>query len=244
MDDSIEINLRPARQVGQRLIALIAMLNRTELETRNGQTAQEELEEERFDLSAWLIDQQIEGALSPLEDRFLNAPAGSLSQDDLDALSSILGSVEAIAWSLKLTGSPRGNQEIAEIIAQAPGPEDRVGAFLQSVSLRPLPAIADTREESEIWAWRFDIELEARREHRSIYPEDSEVIRGVLNEMADSGANVESIDGDFVLDGFPVAKIDTVLIEFAAALEIERLKAFNWICGYGTTWDDVPLEIE
>jgi hypothetical protein len=244
MDDSIEINLRPARHVGQRLIALVAMLNRAELETRSQQSSPEELEEERFDLSAWLIDQQVDVALSPLEDRFLNKPVGSLSQVDIDALSSIQGSIEAVSWSLKLIDSPRGDWEIAEIIAKTPGPEDRVGAFLQAVSLRPLAAIADAREASEIWAWRFDIELESRREKRPIYPEDGEVIRAVLNEMAESGAEVESIDGDFVLDGFPVAKVDTVLVEFAAALEIERLKAFNWICGYGTTWDDVPLEID
>lgn len=244
MDDSIDINLRPARQVGQRLIALVAMLNRAELETRSGQVPLEELEEERFDLSAWLIDQQVSDALSPAEKGFIDALIGSLSQDELDSLSSIQGSLEAVAWSLKLIDVLRSNLEIAEIVTKSPGPEDRVGAFLQSASLRPLAAIADAREESEIWAWRFDIELEARRENRSIYPEDSEVIRAVLNEMADAGARVESIDGDFVLNGFPVARVDTILVEFAAALEIERLRAFNWICGYGATWDDVPLEID
>jgi hypothetical protein len=244
MDDSIEINLRPARQVGQRLIALVAMLHRAELETRNGQSTPEALEEERFDLSAWLVDQQVEEALSPSEKSFLTAPVGSVAQDDLDRLSSSQGSAEAIAWALLRTDGLREEREIAEIVAGVPVPDDRAGAFLQSVTLRPLPAIADAREESEIWAWRFDIELEARQENRPIYPEDGEVIRAVLNEMAGAGKQIESIDGDFVLSGFPVARVDAVLLDYAAALEIERLRAFNWICGYGTTWDDVPLDIE
>jgi hypothetical protein len=41
-----------------------------------------------------------------------------------------------------------------------------------------------------------------------------------------------------------VARVDTVLVEYAAAIEFERLRAFNWVCGYGQTWDDVPLEID
>jgi hypothetical protein len=244
MDDSIEINLRQARQLGQRLIVLVAMLHRAELETRSGQSAPEALEEERFDLSAWLIDQQLNEAISPAEKRFLDAPVGSRSQDDLDQLSAIQGSIEAISWALARTDRLRGDTDVADLIAGVPAPDDRAGAFLQSAVLRPLPAIADAREESEIWAWRFDIELEARQENRPIYPEDGEVIRGVLNEMAEAGRQIESIDGDFVLGGFPVARVDSVLLDYAAALEIERLRAFNWVCGYGTTWDDVPLDIE
>jgi hypothetical protein len=244
MDDSIEINLRPARQVGQRLIALVAMLHRAELETRTGQQSAAELNEERFDLSAWLSDQQVAEALSPSEQRFLDARVGSLSEEELGALSSIQGSIEAIAWSLLVIDSLRADLDTIDIIANVPGPDDRVGAFLQPLALRPLAAIADAREESEIWAWRFDIELEARSENRAIHAEDSEVIRAVLNELADSGSQVESIDGDFVMDGFPVARVDTVLVEYAAAIEFERLRAFNWVCGYGQTWDDVPLEID
>lgn len=244
MDDSIEINLRPARRVGQRLIALVAMLHRAELETRTGQQSAAELNEERFDLSAWLSDQQVADALSPSEQRFLDASVGTLSEDELGSLSSIQGSIEAIAWSLRLIDSLRANVDTMDIIANVPGPDDRTGGFLQSLTLRPLAAIADAREESEIWAWRFDMELEARNENRTIHAEDSEVIRAVLNELADSGSQVESIEGDFVIDGFPVARVDTILVEYAAAIEFERLRAFNWICGYGQTWDDVPLEID
>lgn len=244
MDDSIEINLRPAREVGRRLIVLVSLLHRAELETRTGESDPAALEEERFDLSAWLIDQQIADALAPSEHRLLDAPIGTLAESDLDALSSAQGSIEAIAWSLKLTDRLRADQDVAEIVRLVPAPEDRAGAFLQGLSLRPIAAMADARETSEVWAWRFDIELEARAENRAIHADDAEVVRAVLNELADSGAQVESIDGDFVLDGFPVSRVDPILVEFAAAVEIERLRAFNWVCGYGQTWDDVPLDIE
>ncbi len=244
MDDSIEINLRPAREVGRRLIVLVSLLHRAELETRAASGDPVSLEEERFDLSAWLIDQQITDALAPSERRLIDAPIGSLAESDLDALSAAQGSIEAIAWSLLLTDSLRQDQDIAEIARLVPAPDDRAGAFLQELALRPLAAMADARETSEVWAWRFDIELEARSENRAIYPEDAEVVRTVLNELADSGARIESIDGDFVLGGFPVSRVDPVLVEFAAAVEIERLRAFNWVCGYGQTWDDVPLDIE
>jgi hypothetical protein len=244
MDDSIEINLRPAREVGRRLIVLVSLLHRAELETRTGESGPANLEEERFDLSAWLIDQQIADALAPSERLLIDAPIGTLAEADLDALSSAQGSIEAIAWSLMLTDRLRVDQDVAEIVRLVPAPDDRAGAFLQGLSLRPLAAMADARETSEVWAWRFDIELEARAENRAIFPEDAEVVRTVLNELAASGAQIESIDGDFVLDGFPVSRVDPVLVEFAAAVEIERLRAFNWVCGYGQTWDDVPLDIE
>lgn len=54
MDDSIEINLRPRRQIAHRLLIQVALTNRAGLESLDRYTAEDE--EARFDLVAWLID--------------------------------------------------------------------------------------------------------------------------------------------------------------------------------------------
>jgi hypothetical protein len=54
---------------------------------------------------------------------------------------------------------------------------------------------------------------------------------------------LESDCADFVIGDRSIASFDDLDLERFSSLAEERLRALNWLCGFGTSWDEVPLDI-
>lgn len=245
MDDSIEINLRPRRQIAHRLLIEVALTNRAGLESLDRYTPEDD--EARFDLIAWLIDGRAVDELTSFERRVLETPLGRLQSSVMDQLAFSLDAAHPLAWSLNLIdASPTPPEPIdgGAILAAVPAPDDDTGQFLNDIELRSLETIAARREAAEIWLWRLGIEPERRDASAFDRREIEQVIAETVRESIDAGIIDSAADEDFLLFGEPVRSLSLDQLEFTTLIAEIRLKAFNWVCGYGASWEDVPLEIE
>jgi hypothetical protein len=245
VDDSIDINLRPRRQIAHRLLIEVALTNRAGLESLDRYTTDDE--EARFDLVAWLIDARAVDELTRFERGVLEAPLGALTPDNVDRLAFSLEAAHSLAWSLALIESEPAPPEPIDggaVLAAVPAPDDDTGEFLNRLTLRSLEEIAAHREAAEIWLWRLGIERERRDASAFDRREADEVIAETAQEAVDAGLLVETTGDDFPLFGQAVRNLSPDQLDFATLIAETRLTAFNWICGYGASWEDVPLEVE
>jgi hypothetical protein len=243
--DSIDINLRPRRQIAHRLLIQIALTNRAGIESLDRYTPEDE--EARFDLIAWLIDARAVDELTRFERGLLEAPLGALSPNEIDRLAFSLEAAHPLAWSLSLIESapvPPEPIDGGAILASVPAPDDGTGSFLNALTLRSLEEIAAHREAAEIWLWRLEIERERRSANAHERREAEQVIAETAREAVDAGLLERTTANDFPLFGQAVRELSSDQLDFASLIAQTRLTAFNWICGYGASWDDVPLEIE
>ncbi len=246
MDDALDIELRPRRQVVDRLLALIALANRLGLEAQT-QYSDDDLEA-RFDLIAWLVDIRAIDELTSFERGVLEARLGYLSEGERDRLIFSLESALPLAWSLGLVEhSPAFPTPIEgrDLLPSLPEPGQDVAKFRQQGELVGEEDAAAERELAEIWLWRLSIERERRDEAAAGKLELQNVIFETIDEVLDAGYElVTAPDGDFSLNGTSVRDLRPDQIDFAAMIAEARLHALNWLCGYGASWDDVPLELD
>jgi hypothetical protein len=246
MDDAIEIELRPRRQVVDRLLSLIALANRVALESQS-QYLSDDLEA-RFDLIAWLVDARAIDELSTFERGVLEARLGYLSESERERLLFSLESALPLAWALGLVDRSASLPEPidgSDLLPALPEPGQDVGKFRQQGALVSEDEAAAARELAEIWLWRLSVERDRREEERTGSMETHEIIYETIDEALDAGYEIgTSADGDFSLNGTSVRDLRPDQIDFASMIAEARLHALNWLCGYGASWDDVPLEVD
>ena len=58
-----------------------------------------------------------------------------------------------------------------------------------------------------------------------------------------SGLLANAIDGDFATSGVAVRALPAHDLNRLVMIGRERLHALNWLCGFGDSWDQVPLDV-
>ena len=247
MDDSLEINLRSPRDVALRLLIEIGIVNRAGLESANSPDEHATANEDRFDLYAWLINAGADAQMTPFEQVLFKEPVGSVDEGDVRELSFSMESAAMLAWSLRIVAIDLGLPAISDggaLLAALPGPGDDVSGFLNNAQLRDLEEIAEAREITEIWWWRFDAEVDREILSQSEREELDDTILVTTEEAMTAGYLQEAVGGDFAIDGAKVRDLDEETLDDYWWSTQRRAKALNWLCGYGTTWDDVPTFID
>jgi hypothetical protein len=246
-DDEIEINPRSAAEAGRRLIILVSLSRRGFLEEELAlETLREEVDEERFDLLVWLDDNGLGSELS-LDDRDLLAtPIGLISDFDVSEFMIQIDSAVAIAWYLKLIDEfPEllADDRQGELFNLVPSPWDPVGPWLESLESRTLEELAAQRELAEIWYWREWTEVRRRSTSGQALKEIETAIRETSTEAVNAGLLPNQINGDFPVGDRPFGQLTLDEQDEIGVTAYDHLHAFNWLCGYGSTWSDVPTEI-
>lgn len=245
--DEIDISLRPALIVGRRLVILATLCRRAFLESRQARgELDEDPEVERFDLWMWLQDHDLESDLTVDEIRMFETGAGMLSSDEASAATWNSEALIALAWATELVASlpePDHISDPATVLAQIPEPWVDPNAWVTSVILREESEIARERERAEVWLWRAEIEEERRQSKGRARQELEADISDVVTESVAVGLLHRDANGDFRVAGVPFYNLSADQIDAIGAVAAVRLHAMNWLCGFGTSWDDVPLEI-
>jgi hypothetical protein len=246
--DEIDISLRPALVVGRRLVILATLCRRAFLESRQARgELDEDPEMERFDLWMWLQDHDLESDLTADEVRMFETEVGMLSSDEASAATWNSEALVALAWateSIPALPEPDLTSDPADVLAVIPAPWVDPNAWITSVILRDEAEIAQERERDEVWLWRAEVEEERRQlKGRARQALEAE-IADVVKESVAAGLLGRDTRGDFrVADRqFPELPFDQV--DAVGAIAAVRLHALNWLCGFGSTWDDVPLEVD
>jgi hypothetical protein len=247
-DDELDINLRVPKEVAARILILAAVCRRAFLETLARAGDRAAAEEARFDLPAWLREEGLDWAISPLERRLLETRIGRLPADEVAAASWRAEAIVALMWAARHPSVPAmpaydASTDLAPMIEAIPTPWDATASFTSAIRLRPEDEIATERERAELWHWRAEVASELAAAAGAERTELLTVIRGVAEEAAAAGLLPPPVGGDFPANGRSYRSLDDDQQAIVASLAFERLYALNWLCGFGPDWDDVPIDI-
>lgn len=243
-DEFVDIALRPAAEVARRCLALSALLQRVALFADGEVHADDDREAAAFDLREWPRAENLWDALTSAEAAFLTEPVGNAIPDAFDSM--YFGeSLAALAWTLDLLPSlePHMAPDYAKLIDTIPAPWDPTASWLTSQQLRPESEIAIERERAEVWEWRGAIELARRGARVGDIGQIESAIFDITYEVEETGLlGPENVRGDYEL-WHAIGDLEDEAITSSRMLFEHRLRALNWVCGFGDSWDDVPLEI-
>ncbi len=251
-DDAIEIELRPQEEVAARLVILAAVIRRSALELPLDEDDDDDddheadsPEGEQFDIVTALTSEPLSRYVTKSELQLVKSPIGSRGEEtalatfwQIEALAA-LNSVTTAGPSLP---DPWTQVETGPLLAAIPEPWDDFAAFARAIELIEEETIALERERAELWLWRCAIDDELRdaagREKKDL----QEIIRETVAEAVDAGILPDGAD-DFQVRGREFAKVDVETRALITEIASQRLHALNWVCGFGDTWDSVPLDI-
>ncbi len=246
LDLDVEINVRAPAEVAARVIVVAAVCHRAYLERAEADNGADDPEAERFDLVAWLRIEGLDPIASPIERRLLQTRLGRLTTNETDAATWRTEALAPLAWAMGfLEALPQYHLPIdpGPLLDAVPSPWDKTAPFRTGVRLRSEEEIAAERERAELWHWRatmVDLLQEAPGKEAQRL---AAVIREVAGEAARAGLIAKVAGGDFPVDGRPYRDLDEETLGMAAAIAEERHHALNWLCGFGTDWDTVPMDV-
>lgn len=246
-DDELEIALRSREVIAARLVILASVVRRAALElpldvaVASGDTP----EGERFDLQVALAEPPYADQITPAERQFLTAALGAAGERAALAEAWRLEAVAAIA-SLVLPdaflGEPWEPADPGPLLARIPEPLSDLRAFADSLQLPSDEGAAMARECAELWAWRTAIDEDLRTLTGGRLAELRDILTDTVAEAASAGLLPE--DGrDFLVGGAEFSSLDAETKALVSEISLQRLTAFNWLCGFGETWDSVPLDL-
>ncbi len=244
-EEYIEIDLRPPADVAERCIILATLIRRIWIESSFASTAAEDWNAEAFDLREWLRAEGLWNSLTISEVDFLQRPVGELTEDEIASVAWQAGGLATLAWALRLVDLlPAGDLgDMTTVVQSVPAPWDNIMEWRQGARLRLEDEIAMERDRAEILEWRVAIEGPMRLSPGHERADYVAAIADVLHEARASGLLESDTGIDLVIGGRPVTSFDAQELERLSALAEERLRALNWTCGYGATWDTVPLDV-
>lgn len=235
-EDTIDIQPWPVIELIGRGVTLATVARRGILEVDDERDAFD-LETDRFDLSTWSRT-ELQNWITDEEIRILNASIGDLTDEDLASCDDALVSASAIAWALRAVDTTHlplpDVDDVGELTLRwAPEPWDKVRSLQSRARLRSDDELAAERERWELWYWRATDGVE-----------EPDAVREVVEEVQDSGL-IAIIDGDFAHDeGTPFARLSEDDRDDVVWLAELRLRALNWVCGFGETWESAPLYLD
>lgn len=241
-DDALDIEPRSHEEVTRRAVALAILVRRAALEERNpdgGEQEAFERETDRFELYSWAVKEFGDTILQD-ERELLRTPAGGLSPEAIDTCLAAILPAEALRWALGLAerldllADP--DTLVEPLMSWCPVPWEDVTTFARRHTLRPDERLAEERERWELWHWRSTLEPTDHDPNEDL----NAVVADVAREAATAGL-IQVVEGDFAVDTRPFRALSaderTAIADRAEA----NLLALNWVCGFGETWDTVPL---
>lgn len=230
--EALDIDIRPTIDLLRRTAVLAAVAERGVLEV-DADREPYERDTDRFELVSWARS-ALAGTVTLDELRLLSVPIGELG-DDLHRCDDALIGAAAVGWALGVVPGdqlpvPQDGAAEEALLGWAPSPWTDLDRMARRLAPRDEEAIATERERWEVWFWRAV---------------DADVQTGGLDEvvadLADSGV-IPTAEGDLATDAAgPFGQLAPDEQEEIAWLAEHRLRALNWVCGFGETWDDIPL---
>lgn len=247
--EEIDINIRSGQEIDARIRILIALTVRAFMELQPDAATSDEtggVAGERFDLLAWLSETGALTHATAWEREVLECAPGALATPDAHTATWSVEALAALATALSAWFLPTWEPvpvDPRSLLEALPSP-----VRLDEPEPPPLQIPDDAvlerwRETAELWHWRVLLESERRAAHRDERAELASLIADVAQEAAEAGVIDTAIDRDFPFDGKPFRSIGDHYLERALPIAEQRLAALNWLCGFGDSWESVPLEV-
>ncbi len=240
-EDELEINLRPTPEIGRRLLILAALAEHLSFADGAG-SGPDERAFSTFDLREWLREEEIWSDLT--QDEVLLLAEGTRPGEEPDQFSvqETIEALAALAWALHLVPDLAADlpANVDTLVPALPHPWDSTKAWLQGLNLRSLDEVAIGREAAELWTWRLLTEDDLHE----AFDDEQEELRAVIREAEREGRAAGVLPrGGFRVQGRDISTLNLTERNTLLATSLARLRALNWVCGYGDRWDSVPLDI-
>ncbi len=234
---------RDAREVFGRLMALRALLWRTQFELHLSRAAANRpaIEAGHADLTQWMAAARI--PLSPRERALLDRPLGSWTPDEIGELVWRNEAAAVLLWYLDLVpsippyGVPVPAAALMERIEQLPA----LGS--DSPPARPAAELAPALELASLWNWRARTEASKRV---GTPPPAGDSYEAAIAGAAKSAVDKKLVDAAHVADGDLLVGPDTrysmadeTQQRTLANIAHERHWALTWLTDTSTAWDSV-----
>ncbi len=235
MDDELDIQPWPVLELIGRAVALTSVAKRGMLEV-DDENDVFSAETDRFELSTWART-ELSNWITDAELAVLNTPLGDLDEDQMLLADEALYAAGAVCWALRTVDIERlpildSEAFNAAVMSWAPGPWDKVRNLQKRVRLRSDEELAAERERMELWHWRANGEIA------------SEDLAEVVAEAVEAGL-ITAVDGDFATDdGFAFGSLGDEERDDIGWIAEQRLRALNWVCGFGDSWETAPIELD
>lgn len=243
-EDEIDIELRTADQVRGRILIVASILRRLALEEAS-QDGEGDLLADAFDEREWLRDQGLTSQLTAREVALLDSPLGSVAPEAILEISWQGEALAALAWTVGIRDMPPidAMSNLGPIMDLVPRPWDMTNAWMSDSTIVSESDAARERERAEIWHWRATTELLRREGSPGEQPDFEAFIADVAAEAREAGL-VPALRGrDFALRSRSIKEITGTELYELIDITSQRLRALNWLCGFGASWDDVPLDV-
>jgi Domain of unknown function (DUF4272) len=242
--DEIDVELRTPEEVRVRILILSSIMRRLTLENASPDSEGDSLAD-AFDEREWLRDQHLASQLTVREAAFLDSPLGCVAPEVIMEVSWQGEALVALAWAISASDLPPVDttsdpQTIMELV---PRPWDAVKAWISDPAFVSESDAVWQRELAEIWHWRATTELLRREAPPADRLDYEAAIAEVVAEARTAGFWPALPGVDFPVRGRSIKEIPNTEVDQLVALTGQRLRALNWICGFGKSWDDVPLDV-
>ena len=237
IDDEIEVNLRAVDEILNRMTLLCATSRRVELEDQSEEANDDDvyaLETDRFELHEW-VKQTFSTDLIDSELSLLATPVGEFAEQITEDHATDAESALALGWILGLVDHLSFDvpavADIESLNDIVPQPWDRADNLVKQVRLR---------DEEEVWSERERWYL--------VY------VRGIVDSSSDRDLVLPDLASDAAASGLPIRNGELLIGEESYATLTQDFKtvltgtaeayvrALTWASGFGTTWDDVPID--
>jgi hypothetical protein len=142
-----------------------------------------------------------------------------------------------LLWALQLLELPAYDQ---------PFDAEQVGSVdLEEAELREAEEIELERDSARLWHWRArttSLQAAGALELPERYATFDQLIAATAMRGYEQGVLPAPMRGDFRAYGKVYRHLTPEQHAEAHSIAVERHHALNWLCGAGTTWDDVPLD--
>ena len=145
-----------------------------------------------------------------------------------------------LLWALQLTELPAYDAPF--------DPDEVAAAALEDAALRDGEEIELERETARLWHWRARTsELQEGDDDEPVelpeqYTTFDQLIAATAMRAFERGILPAPTRGDFGAYGKVYRHLSPEQHAEAESIAAERHHALNWLCGYGSSWDDVPLD--
>ena len=163
-------------------------------------------------------------------------PADAETAEVVDAVwrGEALGT---LLWALQLAELPPYDEPFDADSVAAVDPE--------AGELREDEEIELERDSARLWHWRArtsDLQSAGTIELPARFATFDQLIAATAMRGYEQGLLPPPIRGDFRAFGKVYRHLTPVELAEAHSLAAERHHALTWLCGAGTSWDDVPLD--
>ena len=242
--DEIDVELRTPAEIRTRILILAAILRRLGVE--NAALDEEgDPHADAFDEREWLRDRGLTQALTPQEAAILDSPPGSIAPEAVVEASWLGEALVTLAWAIGAADMPPADatEDPRPVMNLVPRPWDAIDPWLADPSLVSESDAVREREVAEIWHWRATTEILRRGGPATDRQDYEAAIREVAAEAVSAGILPALRDGDFPVRSRSIKDVSESDVDQLIAVTAQRLWALNWLCGFGDSWGDVPLDI-